>query len=217
MGTLSASQQCIDLIKRFEGCRLEAYKCPAGVWTIGYGHTSGVKQGQKITQEQAEAFLRTDLARYEDNVNKYYTKYIWYQHEFDALVSFAYNIGGIEQLTAHGTRTKAVIADKMLEYNKAGGQVLPGLAKRRQAERELFLIGSDNAAKELSTIRKGSTGVAVTYLQNSLIKIGYDIGKVDGVFGIRTEAAVIDYQSKNGLKTDGIVGPKTWNKLLVIK
>lgn len=129
----------INLIKQFEGCKLKAYKCPAGVPTIGYGHTKGVKMGQVITQEQAEQYLRDDLEKYEKNVMKYYNAYRWNQNEFDALVSFAYNLGSIDQLTANGTRSKNVIADKMILYNKAAGKVLSGLTKRRKAERTLFL------------------------------------------------------------------------------
>ncbi|MBQ5930381.1 MAG: lysozyme, partial [Clostridia bacterium] len=64
------SKNGIDLIKKFEGCRLTAYKCPSGIYTIGYGHTSGVKKGQKITQKQAEAYLREDVKKFENGVNK---------------------------------------------------------------------------------------------------------------------------------------------------
>lgn len=135
---MKTGQDGINLIKQFEGCRLEAYKCPAGIWTIGYGHTAGVKQGQKITQAQADAYLITDLQIYEQKVEKY-AKYKWTQPEFDALVSFAYNIGSIDQLTANGTRSKKEIAEKMLLYNKAAGKVLFGLTRRREAEQELFM------------------------------------------------------------------------------
>ncbi len=139
---MRTSQKGIDLIKKFEGCRLDAYKCPAGVWTIGYGHTAGVACGQKISPAQAEAYLRADLEKYEKKVEKYESRYNWTQNEFDAMVSFAYNLGSIDKLTADGTRTKVVIAEKILLYNKAGGKVLAGLTKRRQAERELFLSNS---------------------------------------------------------------------------
>lgn len=128
----------VDLIKRFEGCRLKAYRCPAGVWTIGYGHTAGVKPGQTITQAEAEKLLLEDLVKYEKKVDKY-SVYRWKQNEFDALVSFAYNIGSIDQLTQHGTRKKGDIPDHMTQYNKAGGKVLEGLTKRREAEKALFL------------------------------------------------------------------------------
>lgn len=139
---MNVSQEGIDLIKKYEGCHLAAYKCPAGVWTIGYGHTRNVKEGDVITQAQADAYLLEDLKKSEDAVNDYYSKYKWSQNEFDALVSFAYNIGNIKQLIAYGTRSRQVIAEKMLQYNKAGGKVLNGLVKRRQDEQALFLKGS---------------------------------------------------------------------------
>ena len=136
---MKTSQNGIELIKRFEGCRLTAYRCAAGVPTIGYGHTAGVKMGQSITQKRAEAFLREDLEKYERNVQKYDDTYRWNQNEFDALVSFAYNVGSVNQLLAGGSRTKKTIAEKMLLYNKAAGRVLDELSKRRAAERDLFL------------------------------------------------------------------------------
>ena len=129
----------LELIKKFEGCRLKAYKCPAGVWTIGWGHTGDVVEGQTITQAQADQMLRDDMAAYEQQVMRYHDIYKWNQNEFDALTSFAYNVGSIHQLTAHGTRSRDVIADKILAYNRSGGKVLAGLTRRRQAERELFL------------------------------------------------------------------------------
>lgn len=136
---MKTGQEGISLIKKFEVCKLTAYRCPAGVPTIGYGHTAGVRMGQKITQAEAEEYLRQDLSRYEKNVEKYNSRYQWNQNEFDAMVSFAYNLGSIDKLTANGTRSKAVIAEKILLYNKAKGKTLAGLTRRRKAERELFL------------------------------------------------------------------------------
>ena len=136
---MRTSQNGINLIKSFEGCRLTAYKCSAGVPTIGYGHTAGVKMGQTITKVQAESYLKDDLMKYETKVMKYYDKYRFNQNEFDALVSFAYNIGSIDQLTAGGTRSRKVIAEKMLSYCKAAGKTNTGLLRRRQKERALFL------------------------------------------------------------------------------
>lgn len=155
---MKTSQAGIDLIKKFEGCRLDAYKCPAGVWTIGYGHTAGVTAGQKISSAQAEAYLCADLEKYEKKVEKYEDRYRWTQNEFDAMVSFAYNLGSIDKLTANGTRSKTVIAEKILLYNKAGGKVLDWLTKRRQAERELFLAGKKENAQEAAggAVRKYS-------------------------------------------------------------
>ena len=138
---MKISDNGLALLRQFEGCRLTAYKCPAGVWTIGYGHTGtvdGVKigKGMKITKDKATELLRSDCARFEAHVSKY-VGYQWNQNEFDALVSFTYNVGSIAQLTANGKRSRAEIAGAMLRYNKAGGKVLAGLTRRRQAEREL--------------------------------------------------------------------------------
>lgn len=147
---MKTSKNGIKLIKQFEGCRLTAYLCPAGIPTIGYGHTAGVKIGQTITQEQADKFLKEDLVTFEKKVEKYNSKYCWNQNEFDALVSFAFNIGSIDQLTANGSRDKNVISQKILQYNKAGGKVLEGLTKRRQAEQALFLKAVKQSLKAAS-------------------------------------------------------------------
>ena len=133
------SKEGIKLIKQFEGCRLKAYKDVAGIPTIGYGHTHLVKMSDQITQDQADAYLREDVKLAEAQVDKYMKVYGFNQNEFDALVSFAFNIGSIRQLTANGTRSKGQIASKMLLYNKAGGTVLNGLIKRRKAEHALFI------------------------------------------------------------------------------
>ena len=83
----------LELIKSFEGCRLSSYKCPAGVWTIGYGHTQGVYEGMVITQEQADNMLREDVKYYADAVDRYNSRFSFNQAEFDSLTSFAYNCG----------------------------------------------------------------------------------------------------------------------------
>ena len=131
------SDKGINLIKSFEGCHLKAYICPAGKYTIGYGHTAGVKQGMTITQKQADDMLKTDLVVYENHVKS--LKREFNQNEFDALVSFCYNCGIGSLKTLCKNRTNAQIAEALLLYNKAGGRVLEGLNRRRKAERELFL------------------------------------------------------------------------------
>lgn len=136
---MNISKKGIELIKSFEGCLLTAYKDASGIWTIGFGHTNGVKSGQKITKAQAEEYLLQDIAKFEKHVSSYDSKYSWNQNEFDALVSFAFNIGNIDQLTAKGSRRRSVIAEKMLLYVNSGGKKLEGLVKRRQAEHDLFL------------------------------------------------------------------------------
>lgn len=136
---MKTSENGIRLIRQFEGCRLSAYQCAAGVWTIGYGHTAGVRKGQRITQAQAEKDLKNDLAAFETKVKKYDSRYHWNQNQFDALVSFAFNVGNIDQLTANGARDIKTISRKMLQYNKAAGKTLLGLTERRKAEQALFL------------------------------------------------------------------------------
>lgn len=132
---------CGELVKQFEGLCLKAEKCPAGVPTIGYGHTKGVKMGDTCTKDAADLMLIADLTECAEHVNAIDKKYHYNfnQNEFDALVSFTFNVGSINQLTANGARNKEVIADKMLLYIKAGGKVLRGLQRRREAERKLFL------------------------------------------------------------------------------
>lgn len=149
------SKNGIEFIKQFEGLRLKSYKAAPteAMWTIGYGHY-GVGPNETITKEQAEELLVDDIAKYEARVNKYYTVYDFNQNQFDALVSFAYNVGSIDQLTANGTRNFVTISMKMLEYNKCAGVVLKGLTRRRELERKLFMtpVQSTNSLKPLDSI-----------------------------------------------------------------
>lgn len=138
---MKTSDKGIALIKKFEGCKLTAYKPVATekYWTIGYGHYGpDVAPGAVITQYQADLYLLLDLEKFEAKVEKYNAKYHWTQNEFDALVSFAYNIGSIDQLTNNGKRSKSEISVKITEYCKAGGKKLTGLVKRRAAEQAMF-------------------------------------------------------------------------------
>ena len=138
---MKTSQRGINLIKQFEGVRLTAYKCPAGVYTIGYGHTRGVQRGMKITEEEASAFLTADLLNSEKAVERYDSVYHWNQNEFDALVSFTFNCGAtnLRALLRNGRRNRSQIAATLPLYRKAGGKVLKGLERRRAAEKALFL------------------------------------------------------------------------------
>lgn len=136
------SQRGIDLIKSFEGLYLEAYKCPAGVWTIGWGTTKGVTPGMKITKEKAEELLRADLVKFEAAVEKN-VKVTINQNMFDSLVSFTYNLG--EGNLKSSTLLKKLNSEdyygasqEFQRWNKAGGKVLNGLIRRREAERDLF-------------------------------------------------------------------------------
>lgn len=150
---MKISQAGIDLIKRFEGCSLTPYLCPAGYWTVGYGHVIGIgktkPEKQLYTQEEVDEFLRTDLARFERGVHRYCPVYLT-QPEFDALVSFAYNLGlGTLQRSTLRQKilrnNKAGAAGEILKYNKAGGQVLKGLTRRREAEYRMFTKETNNA------------------------------------------------------------------------
>lgn len=143
-GAMTSSDRGVELVAKYEGCRLEAYKCPAGVWTIGYGHTAGVKQGDTLpSKEKAKELLKEDLKKYGGYVNncvkKGIIKFALNQNQFDALTSFCYNCGNgnLQKLVAD--RDAATVADKMLQYNKGGGKVLAGLTRRREEERALFL------------------------------------------------------------------------------
>lgn len=157
---MKISNAGLAIIKKYEGVRLSAYKDAAGIWTIGYGHTKGVKAGMRITQAQADAFLKQDCVAAEKNVSKFDGKYHWNQNQFDAMVSFAFNVGSIDQLTANGTRTIQQISSKITAYNKAGGKVLGGLVRRRREEKALF----DKAvsSKYFPDTKQVGTGLAST-------------------------------------------------------
>lgn len=133
-----------DIIKKHEGLRLEAYMpTPNDVWTIGYGHTKTAKPGMKITEDHAEDLLLSDIAWAENAVNNLVTVYLT-QNQFDALVSFVFNVG--QGNFANSTLLRMLnkedykgAADQFLRWNKQKGKVLNGLTKRREEERKLFL------------------------------------------------------------------------------
>ncbi len=145
---MQTSDKGIDLIKQFEGCKLTAYQDSVGVWTIGYGWTQPVdgkliRAGMTIKQETAERLLKTGLVSYESDVSRL-VKVGLTQGQFDALVSFTYNLGARSLSTSTLLRKLnagdyAGAADEFLRWNKAGGKVLNGLTRRREAERALFL------------------------------------------------------------------------------
>lgn len=209
----------INLIKKFEGCRLNAYK-PVPTekyWTIGYGHYGAdVSQGMVITQAQAEIMLGIDLQKYEQAVDRY-TPFLLAQNQFDALVSFAYNCGAgnLKKLVAN--RNALQVADAMLRYNKAGGKELNGLTRRRVEERALFMKGiiGNPYPEPVKTLKKGSQGDGVRWLQGELQRLGYKI-EADGAFGPETEKALRRFQASaftDPKERDGICGPKTRDKL----
>jgi len=139
---MNISNTGIDLIKHFEGCETEAYLCPAGVPTIGYGHIKGVQMGDVITEAQAHEMLVEELDEYESYINDLVTVSL-NQNQFDAMVSWVYNLGG-GNLRA-STLLKVLnsgdyegVPEQIMRWNKAGGKVLEGLTRRRQAEADLF-------------------------------------------------------------------------------
>lgn len=132
----TTNQAGLQLIESFEGLRLTAYQDSVGVWTIGYGHTKGVKKGQTITKQQAETFLQQDLGVAEAPVNKLGLTLTG--NQFAALVSFTFNLGA-GNLTKLMSQGIAAVPDRILLFDHAGGKVLPGLTRRRKAERALYL------------------------------------------------------------------------------
>lgn len=144
---MKVSNKGIELIKKYEGLKLSAYKCPAGILTIGYGHTNTVKPGMSINKEMAEILLKEDLIAAENTIKKF-VKVVLTQNQFDALASFIYNVGS-------GNFTRSTLlkrlndgkyleaADELLKWTKArqlgGMKELPGLVRRRKEERKLFL------------------------------------------------------------------------------
>ena len=139
---MKTSPKGIALIKEFEGLRLKAYKCPGGVWTIGYGHTAGVKHGMVISERQAEEYLKADLIAFEKYLND--LGLAINQNQFDALISFIYNVGtGNFSSSTLLRKVKAnpldnSIMDEFLKWVYSKGRVLPGLQRRRLAEMKLY-------------------------------------------------------------------------------
>ena len=146
---MKINEKGLALVKRYEGLRLEAYRCPAKILTIGYGHTgSDVREGMVITEEQAEALLRKDIARFETGVEAILGGARANSDQFSALVSFAFNLGlqallKSTLLKKHKAGDYAAAAAQFLSWNKArvNGQLVPlaGLTARRDAERKLYL------------------------------------------------------------------------------
>ena len=141
---MKISKNGLDLIKHFEGCELEAYKCPAGVWTIGYGHIKTAVEGMTITQHQADEMLIEEMNEYEGYINNS-VRVDLTQNQFDAMVSWVYNLGNgnlnaSTLLKVLNSGDYAGVPEQILRWNKAGGRVLEGLTRRRQAEADLFAL-----------------------------------------------------------------------------
>ena len=139
---MNISQEGLGLIKKFEGCELEAYVCAAGVWTIGYGSTKEVKEGDKISQEEADKLLLHEMDEYEGYITDNVTVDLK-QNQFDSLVSWVFNLGPTNLKAS--TMLKVLnlgnfegVPEQMKRWNKANGKTLDGLIRRREAEALLF-------------------------------------------------------------------------------
>ena len=152
---MKINQATVELVKEFEGFSAKAYKCPAGIWTIGYGTTAAAgvgitpKEGMTISKNDAEGYLHAALEKFASQIEDSITAPI-NENEFGAFVSLAYNIGPgafkkSSALSSFNAGDKAKSAKAILLWNKAGGKVLKGLTRRREAERKLFLtpVGSN--------------------------------------------------------------------------
>ena len=159
---MNISNKGIELIKKFEGCRLKAYQDSVDVWTIGYGHTEGVYEGMEISQHQADIMLGSDLVKYANYINEYVTVSL-NPNQFDALTSWVYNLGpgNLKSSTMLKVLNEGNYDDvpfQIKRWNKAGGKVLKGLVRRREAEAELFATGDD----WIGTPFEGATGGIIT-------------------------------------------------------
>ena len=139
---MKISEEGKELLKKFEGCKLEAYQDSVGVWTIGYGHTKGVYKGMTISQDDAEEMLEEEMEEYEGYIEEY-VEVPLSQNEFDALVCWVYNLGptNLRNSTLLMVLNQSKfdeVPEQIKRWNKAGGEVLKGLVRRREAEALLF-------------------------------------------------------------------------------
>ena len=139
---MKISQEGIKLIKNFEGCGLEAYHDSVGIWTIGYGTIKGVKEGDQINQDEAEHLLQEEMPEYEGYINEMVNVPLE-QNQFDALCSWVFNLGpnNLKSSTLLKVLNESKydeVPEQIVRWNKAGGQVLEGLVRRRQAEADMF-------------------------------------------------------------------------------
>lgn len=175
------NQAGLAIIKEFEGLQLEAYLCPAEVWTIGYGTTRGVKPGMVITPQKAEALLRDDVVSFERSIQSTLQDIRLNDNQFSALVSLCYNCG-LAPIQPGNTIRRALeagdyrgAADGFLLWRKAGGRVLEGLIRRRKRERDLFL--DTEIVNTVTTTPPTSAPVPVVHPDGSIrivVKVTYD-------------------------------------------
>jgi len=237
---LSVSDAGLEFITSHEGLRLELYNDPAGHATIGVGHlvhlgpidgrASEAEFANGITRAEAMDLLREDVGTAEDAVRRLVDVPL-NQNQFDALVSFTFNLGegNLQSSTLLRRLNQGeydAVPSELNRWTRGGGQVLPGLVRRRAEEGELFTtpvsgtVGpgpvqppDENQVPD-AILRIGARGSDVTTLQNLLLDAGFNPGTADGIFGAQTDSAVRDFQNANNLIADGIVGPQTWDALI---
>lgn len=214
------NQEGLDLIKSFEKLYLASYLDPVGIWTVGYGHTKTAEPDMVITEGEAVELLHQDLLEFEEAVEDAVQISI-NDNQFAALVSFTFNLGigslwdsTLLKLLNVGDIRGA--ANEFLKWDKAGGQALLGLTRRRRAERALFLSQpwrnlldyEEVSVRVLKLSQTRLEGEDVRRLQTALKKLGFNVYP-DGVFGKNTDYAVRKFQESKGLIADGIVGGAT--------
>jgi GH24 family phage-related lysozyme (muramidase) len=209
------NDKTISLIKKFEGCRLKAYKLAGEKYfTIGYGwsYDPSITENTVWTQAQAEAALLVTLQKFEKYVDQYVPIKL-NDNQRGALVSYTMNrgLGGLKELVSH-SKTIEDYSKNIVKYWGSATRYKDALIKRRKAEKELF----DSVDINYPTLKKGAKNDAVRLLQHKLNLVGYNLAE-DGIFGDSTLKAVKEYQTANGLNPDGIVGQKTWSKVVDIK
>lgn len=204
---MRTSPRGVRLICEFEGFRDKAYKCPAGVWTIGYGFTEGVKEGDTISRAAAEKRLVQELVKYEAAVYRACT-FEPNQNQFDALVCFAFNIGtkgmaGSSVIKAHNRGDFQAASRAFSLWNKAGGKVFPGLTRRRAAEAALYLeptYVSENTAPDMPQAIDPETPMTSSTINRASVVAG-------GTAAIASATEVVN--TVNGLKY-GLDGLGNW-------
>jgi GH24 family phage-related lysozyme (muramidase) len=212
--TMKVNSLGLSLIKSMEGCKLTSYRLKGERnYTIGYGHSgSDVKENQTITQAQADALLRSDLAKFESYVEKN-TKFSLNENQFSALVSYTYNRGykGFRQLMDN-TSNVYDLGNNMVTYWGSNAKYKSALIARRKKERTLFYIPTTSIDIPNPLLKRGSMGTEVERLQKALNQFGYGLDP-DGIFGENTYKALKKFQKSCGLDDDGIYGEMSQSAL----